>query len=55
MEFLPVILTFVGAYGLFLLVAYVLARIFFPTIDVHEEDEKPKKIRVRHSKRFAGH
>jgi hypothetical protein len=54
MEFLPVILTFVGAYGLFLFLAYILARVFFPTIDF-QDDEKPKKIRSRHSKRLVGH
>jgi hypothetical protein len=55
MEFVPVILTFVGAYGVLLLLAYVLARVFFPTIDIHDADEKPKKIRTRHSKRLVGH
>ena len=47
MEFLPVILTFIGAYGLFLFLAYLLARVFFPTIDMHGSDEKPRKARGR--------
>lgn len=52
MEFLPVILTFIGAYGLFLFLAYILARVFFPTIDIHDSDDKPGKVRAR-EKRFA--
>jgi hypothetical protein len=55
MELVPVILTFIGAYGLFLFTAYILARVFFPTIDVDEADAKPKRMRDRHSKRLAGH
>jgi hypothetical protein len=54
MEFLPVILTFVGAYGVFLFLAYILARIFFPTIDIHDEaDAKPKRMRQRHTRRVV--
>jgi hypothetical protein len=53
MELLPVILTFVGAYGLFLFLAYILARVFFPTIDIHESSEKPKRLRARQQKRLV--
>lgn len=55
MEFLPVILTFVAAYGLFLFLAYVLARVFFPTIDLQDDEMRPKRIRTRQPKRLVGH
>jgi hypothetical protein len=56
MDLLPVILTFIAAYGLFLFLAYILARVFFPTIDIHDADadDKPKRLKTRHSKRLAG-
>jgi hypothetical protein len=43
MELITVILMFVGAYALFMIVAYTLARYFFPTIEVKDE-ELPKPI-----------
>jgi hypothetical protein len=52
MELLPVILTFVGAYGLFLFLAYILARVFFPTIDLQDAEEKPRRLRQRNTKRI---
>ena len=39
------ILTFVGAYGVFLFLAYVLARVFFPSIEDDEKDTKHKRIK----------
>lgn len=55
MDFLPVVLTIIAAYGLFLFLAYVLARVFFPTIDVQEEAGKPRRLRTRATKHLAGH
>ncbi len=54
MELLPVILTFVLAYGLFLIIAYFLARVFFPSIEP-EDDAKPKRVRKRSWKRMVSH
>lgn len=51
MDFINVLLTFAGAYALFLFLAYVLARVFFPTIDIHE-DEKDRKVRSRDDRRM---
>ena len=45
MDLLPVILTFIGAYGVFLFLAYVLARVFFPSIGENEKDVKSKRVR----------
>jgi hypothetical protein len=48
MDLLSIIITFIGAYGLFMFLAYVLARIFFPIIDMKE---KPRRVRARHAKK----
>ncbi|HYF69879.1 MAG TPA: hypothetical protein VD884_17175 [Ohtaekwangia sp.] len=53
MDLLPLILTFIGAYGVFLVLAYVLARVFFPTMDVDDEENTAKRSRERHHKRLA--
>ena len=44
MDLISVILTFVGAYGVFLFLAYVLARVFFPSIEDNEKIGKHKRI-----------
>lgn len=54
MEFLPVILTFVMAYGVFLAVAYFLARLFFPTLEI-ENEAKPKRTKRRSFRRIVSH
>ncbi|HLT73976.1 MAG TPA: hypothetical protein VKZ68_02785 [Ohtaekwangia sp.] len=54
MDLLPVILTFVLAYGLFLTIAYFLARVFFPSIDA-DDVVKPKRERKRSWKRIVSH
>ncbi len=54
MELLPVILTFVLAYGLFLTIAYFLARAFFPSIE-SDDATKPKRERKRSWKRMVSH
>jgi len=53
MDLIPLILTFIGAYGVFLFLAYLLARVFFPTLEVEDERNKPKRIKERHHKRLA--
>jgi hypothetical protein len=52
MNLIPLIFTFIGAYGVFLFLAYLLARVFFPTLEV-EDDKKPKRIKDRNHKRLA--
>jgi hypothetical protein len=52
MNLIPLIFTFIGAYGVFLFLAYLLARVFFPTLEV-EDDKKPKRIKERNHKRLA--
>lgn len=53
MDLIPLILTFIGAYGVFLFLAYLLARVFFPTLEMEDEQVKPKRMRERQHKRLA--
>ncbi len=51
MDLISLILAFIGAYGVFLFLAYVLARLFFPSLDVEDTQVKPKRTKER--KKFA--
>jgi hypothetical protein len=53
MDLIPLILAFIGAYGVFLFLAYVLARVFFPTLEIEDREDKSKRIKERQHKRFA--
>lgn len=53
MDLLSLILTFICAYGVFLFLAYILARVFFPTLNIEDPEDKPKRLRARHHKRLA--
>ncbi len=46
MDFMPMIFGFVVAYGAFILVGYVLARLIFPSLE-DEATRKQKKTRFR--------
>lgn len=43
MSILPFILTIIVSYGIFLGLAYLLARLFFPTIHVEDHHGKEKR------------
>jgi hypothetical protein len=48
MELVVLIVTFIGAYTLFMFVAYHLAKLLFPSLPVDDEREiKPKRVRSR--------
>lgn len=51
MDFLPVLLTFLAAYGVFLFLAYGLARLFFPTLEVQDSDMKPRREKTKSVRR----
>lgn len=53
MALLPLILTIVASYGIFLFLAYVLARIFFPTIHVNDPELKEKRHHAKNLKHLA--
>lgn len=55
MDLIIIILSFVLAYGVFVLIAVKLAKIFFPKIDMDEDEVeiKPRRVRARQSKRFS--
>jgi hypothetical protein len=53
MELLPLILTIVASYGVFLFLAYVLARLFFPTIHVDDAELKEKRHHAKNIKHLA--
>ena len=50
MDLIPLILTFVGAYGVFLFLAYILAKVFFPSLEIEEENNRPKRTKDRHNR-----
>ena len=53
MELIPLILTIVASYGVFLFLAYVLARLFFPTIHVDDPELKEKRQHAKNFKHLA--
>ena len=53
MALLPLILTIVASYGVFLFLAYVLARLFFPTIHVDDQTMKEKRHHAKNLKHLA--
>lgn len=52
MDLLIIILAFLLAYGIFVLIAVKLARIFFPKV-VDNEGLETRTVRHRHAKRAA--
>ena len=52
MDFMPMIFGFLAAYGAFVIVGYVLARLMFPSLE--EDDEKIRKPRFRMPKWLIG-
>jgi hypothetical protein len=53
MELATVIFTFLLAYGVFIAIAYILARLFFPTLNLHDEHERIRRMKSRTGKRLA--
>jgi uncharacterized protein YqhQ len=53
MDLFIIILSFLLAYGIFILIAVKLAKIFFPKIDADDMDMKPRRVRAAHSKRIT--
>lgn len=53
MEFLPVVMTFVVAYGIFLAVGYFLAKLLFPSQEDNEDGERTKRVKKRELKEMA--
>jgi hypothetical protein len=54
MDLLIIVLAFLLAYGIFVLIAVKLARIFFPkVVDDETLDLKTRTVRHRHPKRAA--
>lgn len=51
MDWIIVLLSFAAGYGIFLLVAYLLARIFFPAIEIHDS-LKDRKAKARPSRSY---
>lgn len=47
MDFIAIMLTFVGAYGLFLFMAYVLGKFIFTEIEVNDLDDKATMVKTR--------
>jgi uncharacterized protein YqhQ len=53
MDLFIIILSFLLAYGIFILIAVKLAKIFFPKIDVDDMEMKSRRVRTAHSKRIT--
>jgi hypothetical protein len=53
MDLFIIILSFLLAYGIFILIAVKLAKIFFPKIDVDDMEMKSRRVRATHSKRIT--
>ena len=53
MDLFIIILSFILAYGIFVLIAVKLAKIFFPKIQDDEVELKTGTIRQRQPKRFS--
>lgn len=48
MDILAILLTFIASYGVFMLMAYGLGKLFFPAIEVGVLDDEKKVKRSRH-------
>jgi hypothetical protein len=53
MDLFIIILSFILAYGIFVLIAVKLAKVFFPKIQDDEVELKTGTMRQRHPKRFS--
>jgi hypothetical protein len=53
MDLFIIILSFLLAYGLFVVIALKLAKIFFPKISDEELELKARSVRPRHAKRAS--
>ena len=51
MNILKIVVALVCAYGLFVSISYLLARLLFPKIDVEESEEKLRTIKIRNLRR----
>jgi uncharacterized protein YqhQ len=49
MDLFIIILSFLLAYGIFILIAVKLAKIFFPKVDDEEAELKTEALRERHT------
>jgi len=52
MDLFIIILSFLLAYGVFVLIAVKLAKVFFPKIDDDDVEFKTESVRERQPKRF---
>ena len=53
MDLFIIILSFLLAYGIFILIAMKLAKIFFPKIDADQMELKNRRVREAHPKRYT--
>jgi hypothetical protein len=51
MNILKIVVALICAYGLFVSVSYLLARLLFPKIEIEESEEKLKTLRIRNMRR----
>jgi len=53
MDLFIIILSFLLAYGIFILIAMKLAKVFFPKIDVDDMENKSRSVQEVRSKRYT--
>lgn len=51
MNILKIVVALICAYGLFVSISYLLARLLFPKIEIEESEEKLKTIKIRNMRR----